>query len=386
MKEHLITTLQPGKHFSQPAYLDEKYILLSPEVPITDDLISLLAEWDYDYVYCDGDQTDKDSINTANAGEGLAGNTLEHKLKDQALFEEAAQEFRSLADFTEKLFTSFVTRNELPVKDVSSRVRDAIEVIRENRSYIVRITEMDYPGKNYLVLHSVKSLIIGTTIGLSLKLPNHRLIELGSALLLHEIGMVKLPPKIYMSDKPLTPEERKAITAHTLLGFKVLKAEGYPMSVCLGVLESHENMDGSGYPRGLTGDKISLYAKIIGVVSSYAALSSERPFRQAVDGHSSILELLKNRGKRYDELVLRALIQNLSIYPLGTFVEINGGAKGMVVQTNPERPKAPVVKLLISGSNEVFAEMPLVDTAKEGAGIVRSLNVEEARVLKTKIS
>lgn len=386
MKEHLITTLQPGKHFTQPAFLDERYILLSPEVPISEELISLLAEWDFDYIYCDGEQASRDSVLSQNTDEGLRGNVLENKLKDQSLFEEAEKEFRDLTDFTEKLFTSFVTRNDLPVKDVSSKVRDAIEVIKENRGYIVRITEMEYPGKNYLVIHSVKTFIVGIAVGLSLKLPNHRLIELGSALLLHEIGMVKLPPKIYMSNKSLTPEERKAITAHTLLGFKVMKAEGYPMSVCLGVLESHENVDGSGYPRGLTGDKISLYAKIISVVSSYAALSSERPFREAVDGHNTILELLKNRGKRYDELILRALIQNLSIYPLGTFVEINGGAKGMVVQTNPEQPKAPVVKLLLSGSGEIFAETPLVDTSKEGAGIIRSLNVGEAKELKTKVS
>ena len=385
MKDHLISTLQAGKYLTMPSFLDDEFILTAPEVPVSQELIDRLGRWGFDYIYSDGTPTDKMGVQTDQAAESVPSSVLDNNLKDHALMQKSIDTFRELTDFTEKLFTTFVTRGELPVKEVSNEIRELIEIIKEQKTYIIRITELSMNEKNYLVVHSVKATILGITLGIVLKLPNHRLIELGSAILLHEIGMIKLPPQIYMTDKKLTPEERKAITAHTLLGFKVLKTNDYPMSVCLAVLESHENLDGSGYPRGLTGDKISLYAKIIAVVSSYAAMVSDRPFRRALDGHNTILELLKNKGRRYDELVLRALIQTVSLYPMGTFVELANGGKGMVVQVNSENPKAPFVKLYKSPADELYAEQPVVDSSREGVTIRRSLTVEESLRLKEEI-
>lgn len=384
MNDHLISTLQAGKYFSMPVYLDQDFVLTAPEVALSQELIERLQRWGFEYVYSDGHLTDKVGSDNEKAGESLPGAVLDSHVKDQLLSQQAAEAFKNMADFTEELFTDFVTRSELSVKNVSNRIRDLIEVVKEQRNYIIRITEFQMPEKNFLVVHSVKASIVGLAIGLSLKLPNHRLIELGSAILLHEIGMIRLPPQLYMTDKKLSPEERRAITAHTLLGFKILKANEYPMTVCIAVLESHENLDGTGYPRGLKGDKISLYAKIISVTSSYAAMVSDRPFRPALDGHNTILELLKNKGTRYDDLVLRALIQNLSLFPLGSYVELVNGAKGMVVQVHPQSPKTPSVKLFTSPEGETYLEQPVIDSSREELAIKRPLTVDEARLLKEK--
>ena len=84
--------------------------------------------------------------------------------------------------------------------------------------------------------------------------------------------------------------------------------------MALAVLEHRENVDGSGYPRGITGDKISLYGKLISVASSYCAMVSKRPFRNNVDGHSGLLELIKEKGRKFDEKVLRVLLLTLTVY------------------------------------------------------------------------
>jgi len=379
----LLSTIEANKYLSLPAYLDDDYILTAPEVPVSEELLARVREWGFEYILSDGELSDRmGGISASTNSDAPAGASLESQFREQQQFKEAEFTFREMADFTETIFTNYVTKNELSVKEVSNNVRDLIDKFRAQRAHLIRITELTYPGKNSLVIHSVKSLILGISLGIILKLPNHKLIELGSALLLHEIGMIRLPPGLYMSNKKLSPEEHKAITAHTILGFKILKTADFPMSVCLAILESHENIDGSGYPRSLTGDKISLYGKIISVCSSYVAMSSERPFRDAANGHSSLVELLKSKGKRYDELVLKALVQAVSLFPVGIIVELENNAKGMVVQVNPENPRAPMVKLFTSPEGEVYSEYPLIDSSRDGLGIKRALPISEVQELK----
>jgi len=380
MERYLVSTLEPGKVFSELAFIDEKYILLSPEVPITQQLIDRLLRWEIEYVHSDGILKEL-ALNAGSNGDMSAG-TLEAELKEQNAFNKAFDFYKSLVDFTENLFTDFMNKNVLPSRDITDQIKKVIDSVRDQKNYILRITEMDLEDKNFLVIHSVRTTIIGIALGIFAKLPNHKLIELGMTCLLHGIGMVKLPHQLYMSNKILTPQEKRALTAHTLLGFKILKAAGYPTSVCIGVLESHENVDGSGYPRNLQGDKISLYAKIVAIASSYAALSSPRPFRLAFDGHHTILELLKSMGRRYDEKLVRLLVANISVYPIGTYVQLSNGSIGMVIQANEENAREPVVRLFINPNGERYNEAPLVRTEAAEFKIARALTVPQVKELR----
>jgi HD-GYP domain-containing protein (c-di-GMP phosphodiesterase class II) len=229
--------------------------------------------------------------------------------------------------------------------------------------------------KNYLTSHSVRSTIISIVIGTYLKLPPHRLIELGVAALLHEIGMFKLPPQTYLSNRPLSPQERKAIIKHPILGFNVLKSFDFPLVISLAALEHHERENGSGYPQGINGEKISLYAKIISVACSYEALSSKRPHKEAKDGYTGMLELLKNEGKQYDETIVRALVFSLSIYPIGLYVLLSSGKKGQVVDVNPENPRYPIVQIF--GEFTPDGKNKNAQTSQDGLSIVRPLTREE---------
>lgn len=360
MKQFSVNELQPGKYFTQQSYLDPKYILLSPETPLSDSLIKRLRRWEFDAVASDGDLVDTPTAGS-NGGSEVVTIAIEEDIKETALLKEAREFYVTLLDFTEHLFTVFVTKNELPQRDISERIKAAIEMVRSHRRYILRLTELRADGHNYIVDHSVKTTLLSIAIGTVVKLPPHKLIDLGTAGLLHELGMIRLPPQLYMSEKRLAPQEKKAITAHTLLGFKILKQYSFPMPVCLAVLECRENIDGTGYPRGITGEKISLYAKIIMVAGSYAALTSRRPFRDPVDGHAALLEMLQGSGKSYDEVLLRALIANISIYPLGSYVELATGERGVVVDTGPT-PKAPKVRIVTGRDGAVYAEQPIVAT------------------------
>jgi HD-GYP domain-containing protein (c-di-GMP phosphodiesterase class II) len=155
----------------------------------------------------------------------------------------------------------------------------------------------------------------------------------------------------------------------------MLKAFDVPVEISVAALEHHERENGSGYPRRLGSDKISLYSKIIAVACSYDALVSRRPYKEAKDGHAGIIELLKNEGKGYNDIVVRALVLSLSIYPIGLYVLLSTGKKGQVVDINPDNPRYPVVEIF--GELSPDGKNKVSKTSPEGLFIMRPLSRAE---------
>lgn len=382
MKEFPVNSLEAGHYFTSPVFLDASYILLSPETQMTAELIDRLRRWSYETVLCDGQMVEKPMASGGDGAESISL-SVDQDVKESALFKEAQAFYSELLSFVEKTFTNFVTRNELAERQIGDMIKRTIDMVRSHRRYILRLSEMKVKDKNYIVAHSSKTTIVSLAVGMTLRQPPHKLIELGTAALLHEIGMIRLPPQLYMSQQKLSAKERQAISAHTVLGFKILRQASFSMGVCLAVLECRENVDGTGYPRQLTGEKISLYAKIIMVAGSFAAMTSARPYRDPLDGHTAILEMLQQRGRMYDETVLKALVGNLSIYPIGTTVQLANGTRGTVVDTNARNPRAPLVRITAGSKGEVYAEQPVVDTAADPQHrVVRALASEPVHQAK----
>ena len=376
MKRYGLNEIPVGSFFSEPVFLEKQFILAAPEMPITPEMIKALQEWDFSEVYSVGDPMEDYAAHKADWTEGgELGNVSVLSDGDQLI--RAEEFYAAFNKYVESVFTQAAIKNELDFKSVAERIKSACEIVREDRRFLLRVmkSNLSSPNDNYLASHAVKSTIIAIIIGTYLKLPNHRLIELGVAALLHEIGMIKLPPQIYLSKRPLEPQERKAIFSHPVLSFNLLKTFDFPLTVTLAALEHHERENGSGYPRKITGDRISLYAKIIAVACSYEALSAQRPHKEAKDGYTGMLELLKNEGKQYDDTIVRALVYSLSIYPIGLYVLLTSGRKGQVVDVNPENPRFPIVQVF--GELTPDGKNKILETSQDGISIVRPLTREE---------
>jgi HD-GYP domain-containing protein (c-di-GMP phosphodiesterase class II) len=371
--------LKPQTYFSKPLFLDEGYVLLAPETPVDEGLVKRMTVWEFREARTDGTSLDaarEDEPEAAGASDEKAAKaSLTDGASDREKLEEVLAFYTDFARFMEGLYTRFVTKNELDYKELGERMKRLCQVIGQNRRLLLRAQAAAPQHKNYLVSHAVRTSVYSIILGTALKLPSFKLIELGSAAALHEIGMVRLPPLLYMSGRSLTPQERKAITAHPLLGYNLLKERQIPLSVCLAALEHHERVNGSGYPRSLTGEKISLYSKIIMVACSYDAVTADRPYKEAKDGYSGMVDILKNEGKQYDDIVIRALVYSLSIYPIGTQVMLTNGKKAIVVDINPENPRYPVVQML--GARTPDGKDVVLRTSEAGTRVERPLTKEE---------
>ncbi|MDR3138226.1 MAG: HD-GYP domain-containing protein [Treponema sp.] len=370
MKTYLVQEIPAGSFFSAPVFIDNQFVVTAPEMPFSEEIIKALKTWDFKEVKSNGESGD-----SYVGEEGLVEKWIE--LSDNDRIQRAEEFYQEFHEYVEDLFTHITIASALDFKSVAAKIKSVCEIVREDRRFLLRIQKYSEAGlsQNYLASHAVKSTIISLIIGFYLKLPPHRLIELGVAALLHEVGMLKLPSQTYLSSRALSPQERKAILTHPILGFNALKAFDFPLTISLAALEHHERENGSGYPQKLTGDKISLYAKIIAVACSYEALTTNRPHKTAKDSHTSMLDLLKNEGKQYDETVIRALVFSLSIYPIGLYVLLSSGQKGQVVDINPENPRFPIVQIF--GEPSVDGKNRTVNTSPEGVTIVRPLTREE---------
>jgi HD-GYP domain-containing protein (c-di-GMP phosphodiesterase class II) len=280
--------------------------------------------------------------------------------------------YRSFLAYTESLFALYTTNKQLDFQSILKMIIRAWEFVRLDRNHIVHVMQTAERYKNPHVSHSVRSSIIALIIGTYLKLPRHQLIELGVANLLCNISVVKLSGRIYATRNDgidlltlVTDREKKLLNSHSIDACESLKSLKFPLSICEAVLQHHELEDGSGFPRRLKGSDIGIYAKIIAVAGFYEAFSSEH-IEGAKCGHSGIIKILQNNGS-FDVSVIRALVNSISIYPVGIYVLLSNGERGQVVDIVQENPRFPVVEIFreqffketVSTSDELSIARPL---------------------------
>ncbi|MDR2740184.1 MAG: HD-GYP domain-containing protein [Treponema sp.] len=376
MKVYAVKTLPPERFFSQPVYLDQQFVIAAPEMAVSAAIKSALQEWGFETIQSEGEPREDYSPEEIPA-RGTAAAAPKESV-DAEQIKKAEGLYTNFQSYVESLFAQMSMNIPPQFNEIAGKIKELCDTIKDDRRYLLRVVLRNAEPKteqNYLTSHTVKSTILAIIIGSYLKLTSRRLIELGVAAVLHEAGMLRLQPKVYMNKGALSREEQKAILSHPILGFNVLKSFNLPLSVTIAALEHHERENGEGYPRRLTGDRISFYAKIIAVACSYEALTNDRPYKEAKDGFAGMLDLLKNERKQYDDTVIRALVFSLSIYPIGLYVLLSNGKKGQVVDVNPENPRYPIVQLL--GVLTPDGKTKILETSQGGVHIVRPLVRDE---------
>ncbi len=225
MNKISIESLPEGKFINEPVYLDDKYILLSPDIEVTRELKSLLSKWKYKVVFSDGTPQEAPPVNGGIAGKGGIS-LLDKSIKEQEEEKAVSEFFDSCVEFLDTYFNQFIQINVLPINSLSEKVKEILSQIREHRTLLLSLPSEDLAGKDpdlYLAVHSVKTTILALAIGEFIKLPPHKLIELGIGSLLHELGMLLLPPNIYRNNRILSDRERQMIRTHPVITYKALK-------------------------------------------------------------------------------------------------------------------------------------------------------------------
>ena len=162
--------------------------------------------------------------------------------------------------------------------------------------------------------------------------------DLSTGALLHDLGMVCVDPRILELPRKLTEEEMVAVREHTNFGFQLLRSErDLSILVAHTAYQHHERMDGSGYPKGLVGDEIHLFGKIVAVADSYETMTSGRVYRKAMWSHEAIRQLRESAPEKYDPEVVAAMERSIASYPVGSVVVLNTHEEAVVVDVNAKK-------------------------------------------------
>lgn len=210
--------------------------------------------------------------------------------------------------------------------------------------------------------HSLNSCILSLALGSELGFEREKLIELGTAAVLHDIGKLLLPEALLKKPGRYTESELAEMQRHSELGADLLhKTDGFKRSSIVTALQHHERVDGKGYPEGLSGTRIHEFGRIVSVAEGYDAMTSERPHRKSFTPHEALQVMSFGNNTVYDARFLQGFIRCIGIYPIGSVVELSTGEIAVVKSNDRENPLKPAVLVVLNKNGQSLA--PPVEVA-----------------------
>jgi hypothetical protein len=252
-------------------------------------------------------------------------------------------------------------QEELDLEALSALATQISEALK--RSDQLLIQAMSGPAGPPLITNLVNVGILATKVGARLGYHGNELERLTFAGLLHDIGLFAVPQSLITKSGRLTPDERTLIEQHPELGYQTIRKAGQKYDwLAQAVRQAHERWNGQGYPNKLSGRQICEFAQIIGVVDIFDALVSPRGYRRRFFPHEAVRELIVTERTAFPREVVKALVEQLSAYPLGTSVRLTTGEVGSVMRVNTHYPLRPV--LWIEGDAAYGQERRQVDLSR----------------------
>lgn len=211
--------------------------------------------------------------------------------------------------------------------------------------------------KEYDYVQPVRVAELALLMGRKLGFDQDELTRLGLACVLQNIGYVALSPGITDAPDSLTEVEMHELRQHAQYGYQIIRDFTHaPKGVAQTVLEHHERWDGSGYPRGIKGEAISLHARILSIADTYYGLVSRRPDRAATKPHEAVEYILAYSGELFEPKLVSLFHRLIQIYPTGVMVNLNTGETGIVVDSKIGHVGRPVVRICYDANQVEWAK------------------------------
>lgn len=224
--------------------------------------------------------------------------------------------------------------------------KDIVKEIMDKGSISLDMTDLR-ESDNVTYAHSMNVALFSCVIGMSMGLQEKDLEILVLAGLLHDIGKLSISPDVINKNGRLSQEEYQMIKSHSKLSYELIKGRwDVPTHVKVAVLFHHENVDGSGYPNGITGEEQTIYTKILHVADVYDALISKRSYKKPYSPYEAVEYLMGACGIMFDQDVVSVFVKNVPVFPKGTLMELSDGRKCIIVENGGYHNLRPIIRLL----------------------------------------
>ncbi|NWO05141.1 MAG: HD-GYP domain-containing protein [Alteromonadaceae bacterium] len=250
-----------------------------------------------------------------------------------------------------------------PIHQLADELQHSVLRNANALSCLGRIREKD----NYLLEHSVNLSVLMSLFGSHRELPKDALHQTIVGALLHDIGKILTPDEILHKPGKLTPEEFEVMKLHARYSRDILAStEGIGDIALLTAAQHHERLDGSGYPEGLKGDEITEYGRMVAITDVYDAITADRVYHKGMTPVQGLKKLLEWSGDHLDPLLVQEFIRCIGLYPIGSLVLLESGRLGVVVETNEQDQRLPVVRVMYHTRFRLPIPVETLDLARPG--------------------
>ncbi|OOE86822.1 HD-GYP domain-containing protein [Salinivibrio sharmensis] len=321
--------------------------------------IQKLKQSGVNYVWIDADQIlDINEIQYKGAlYQGKYASTGADIDKARALIDSSKQQLS-------RLLNDIYANKAIDVTPLEALGSDIVDNIFERQHAIAWISGIRDKSA-YLMEHSLNVAFLLVSFGRHLGFDHATLQELAVGGLVHDIGKVLITDEVLNKPGKLTAEEFDHMKLHQVFSQPVLDSIPDLSQIARDVsLMHHEKLDGNGYPNGLKGEQLHTIGRMSGIVDIYDALTADRCYKRAMSPSEAFKIMMGLTPFHLDPTLLRAFIQCIGFYPVGSLVELADGRAGLVCQENLEDLTRPVVKLFYSVRSQRFREVEYVDLDK----------------------
>ena len=203
---------------------------------------------------------------------------------------------------------------------------------------------------------SLNTALVGYLYAVAHEWPVEKRVSLVRACLLHDIGMLFLPPEVLLKEGKLTEKERAILEAHPSVSFELVKKWGESFESTQVALQHHEEWNGSGYPARLSGDRIHPWASIVAVAVNFVARVTQRGYRNSLVGYEAMKQLIKDQNVRFSPATVKGFVHTLGLYPPGSILLLSDGSIARVLETSRPNVTRPQIRLLIDHMGNPFRE------------------------------
>jgi len=386
-----VKDLQIGMYVSKldRPWLETSFMFQGFELKTTEDIKEVQRQCSY--VYIDKAKQNK-TIKITSRNTAYSKGWLEKKIPP-AKKSNFTQEFTAAESVYKKssgLVKSFMEEvalgRAINVEIAKKAVSECVQSIINSPDALMWLTQLKNRDE-YTSQHSMNVCILAIALGRQIDLPERELEDVGLCGMMHDMGKMKIPLEVLNKPGSFEPEELAMMQSHPTIGWKLLmSSSGMPGCVIDAAYGHHERLDGKGYPRGLTEERIHPYTRIVTIADMYDAIASDRVYKNGKTHLEAINIMTKASGNQLDAGLVLKFIESLGIYPPGNIVEMTNGEVAVVIETNTVKKLKPKITMLLN-EDKKRVKPRLVDLAKmdldasgKGYGIKRMVRPEEYNV------
>ena len=269
--------------------------------------------------------------------------TVKEKSLEQE-FAKASQQFDQHSQQLKNLYGELTIGAKLDVSLLNQVSNDIVDSVLRNSNAMAILSRLkDKDGYNWR--HMINCTILMSVFAKYLGIKSEQIQQLALGAMLHDVGHTKLPQGLINKTENLNEFEFKALKKHVVQSLGLVKGEAGISNLIMDmILNHHERIDGSGYPRGLSGTKISKPARMMAIVDVYDAMTSERPHQSGEEPIHALRYLLANKHQ-FDAQLVQKFIKCLGVHPVGTIVRLTNDRLALVLEGNKQSPMKPKVKV-----------------------------------------